>query len=368
MNYIKLPENSPIVTKAKSIASLYSIDYYNKTDGFQLPGVIVSDIYMNPEIIDLEIIFSSDLVISLPICNQENLILETLTNLYLNCYSESVLVIVLDFCQDSSGDKVREFLACIEFTKHIHSVIILETSGDYFESNSENLALNLVKGRYFLSLQADIMYTDIDFITRCIKLIESNSQLLAISSRAVLFENPINPKLLTKVAANFFRGINWLLGKFFKLKILPPYFLAHEYFGDISTPPHNKMFFTKNQLNKLYVGDVLIRGPIFWDSHKLRSLGNLNDVHYFLGGDEKEACRIGTEDYSFFVGYMPSSCFSNVWTGSSHNPQKRTDETIQMLEKRKDLGNKFPSRPIGARNCTEGSIKKTKRNHVIKVD
>jgi glycosyltransferase involved in cell wall biosynthesis len=341
MRYTKLSEAEVTATRVQELTREYLNNYEIKSGGFKLPEINVTEIFASTKISHSVKPLATELLISLPVCNQEDLIFETLTCLYTNCLVPSTLIVVLDYCQDRTGPIVRNFIANVELTEHIQTVVIMETFGDIFESNSENLALSICEGKYFLSLQADIMFTDPKFIPRCMDHMKSNTKILGISSRAVLFENRRRNHRIRKKIWAFFSLLNWFLGKGLRIKLLPPFQIAADYFGDLSKPPHNRMIFLNRQLNRLYVGDVLIRGPIIWDIHKMSLLGNLNDVRYFLGGDEKEICRNGRSKFGFIVGYMPSSCYSNLWTGSSHNPQKRTKETILMLQQRTELGNKF---------------------------
>jgi hypothetical protein len=314
-------------------------------------------------------IFKQNLVVSLPICNQEELIERTLENFFVSCTELCTLVIILDYCQDSTGMRVRNFLQEANHTEYVRSVLVLETTGDIFESNCENLALSLVEANYFLSLQADIMFTDPGFLEKCGSFMDSNPRLMGVSGRAVLFDKSSNLNLLVLSSRVIFHLINVFLGKAFRRKILPPYILSGNYFGDVSTPPQNRMYFFLNQSCRLYVGDALIRGPILWDAQKLVRLGKLNDVRYFLGGDEREICKLGRERFNYFVGFLPTTCYSDVWTGSSHNPQKRTPETILMLKKRTILSEEFEQVdlvPANQKNLASSS--KKRRGRIISLN
>ena len=298
--------------------------------GLHLPEIRVKGIFHSRK----DVILNNQFVISLPVCNQENLISTTLEHLYKNVKYESTLVVILDTCHDSSKEIVLEFLQNVADTYFINTVVVLETDDDLFESTCENLVLEVTNSQIFVSMQADIMFDDGNILDRIRVAFKEHDNLLGISSRAILpASNAKSPKY-SQIIYKCFGVLNAMTSKFIHKVHLPPFLSANYYLGDVSKPPQNRMRFFAWQKRTIYLGDTLIRGPIFWRTDYLRKLGGFNDVKYPLGGDERELCVLGKNIFSFDVGYLPSNCYTNLWTGTSHNFAKRTDRTIQNLEMR----------------------------------
>jgi hypothetical protein len=122
-----------------------------------------------------------------------------------------------------------------------------------------------------------------------------------------------------------------------------PRLFKNAYFGDISSPPKNELRYSRLQSRRIYPGAYLIRGPILWRTIFLRELGGNNDVSFFMGGDERELCLRGAAERDLFVGYLPSRCFTNLGTGTSHKPHLRSQETVLAFQSRAQLCAKFRS-------------------------
>ncbi len=279
----------------------------------------------------------SHVTISLPVCNQVEIIAKILTVLLKNCEIASNLVIILDACQDDSKEEVIQIIEKFDLKSSVTKIIILESKEDLFESTCENIALELFDSNYFLSLQADIYYSDSTFLTRGIAFFEKYSDLLGVSGRAIIPASNRKPDICRKYLNKGFNIINVLFAGITKQKFLSPFYSNSLYFGDSSTPPHSKMKYSRKQLTTVYIGDSVIRGPVIWRSSYLKKLGLFSDHKYFLGGDEREMSVQGFNLFNYKVGFLATTCFTNLWTGTSHNPQKRTKETLKILDGRKDL-------------------------------
>ena len=306
---------------------------FNSQHGHLLPNVRVSRIYKE----SFEAQHRNEVTISLPVCNQEVIIEEILTSLLMNCEEDSNLIIILDACQDASKAKVIQAIEEYDKKSKIRKIIVLESDHDLFESTCENLALELLDSKYFLSLQADIYYSDSTFLSRGITAFEKFSDLLGISGRAIIPADNRKPYTVNKYLNKYFSAFNSLLAVTLKRKLLSPFYSNSIYFGDLSSPPHNKMMYSRRQISTVYIGDSVIRGPIIWRTSFLKKLGLFDDFKYFLGGDEREMSIQGFNLFGYKVGFLATTCYTNLWTGTSHNPQKRTRETLQILEKRKEL-------------------------------
>jgi hypothetical protein len=329
-------DSSTMLILEEQIASFRN-EFSKRASGFSLPNIRVEQVLHSRNVAALD----NSFVVSLPVCNQDKLISKTLAQLFKNIDKDCTLVIILDACHDLSKKHVLEFLTRITQTNFINTVVLLETKDDLFESTCENLALAITDSQYFVSMQADIMFDDASILSRVEIAFNHQLNLLGISSRAILPATNANSPRFSRLIYKAFGAFNALTSRLFNLVHLPPFITSNYYLGDVSKPPADRMHFFNWQKNTIYLGDTLIRGPIFWRTKYLNKLGGFNDVKYPLGGDERELCILGKEKFSFEIGYLPSTCYSNVWTGTSHNSMNRTLRTVQNLEARNQLQETF---------------------------
>lgn len=322
-------QHQKIVEKLLSYKSEFLVKY-----SYELPKIDLFKIYKNSK-------FQEDVIpsvtVSLPVCNQDGIISNILNTLFDKIESPANLIIVLDACRDNSKIIVDKFIVNHLNPSNICEIIILESNGDLFESTCENLALWISDNAYFLSLQADIFFNDSTFITRALSAFDKYSDLLGISGRAVLPATNKTRYTYLQYINKLFNLLNKLSSKFTKKVFLMPFFTDANYFGDISTPPQSRLSFTKKQSKSVYLGDTVIRGPIMWRGDYIRDLGGFQDFRYFLGGDERQICIDGRIRHNMRVGYMPTKCYTNVWSGTSHSPEKRNETTLHHIRLRTDL-------------------------------
>ena len=112
------------------------------------------------------------------------------------------------------------------------------------------------------------------------------------------------------------------------------------YFGDLSSPPDDTMRFKRKELNTLYLGEALIRGPVIWNAEMFRKLGGYNDVAHPLGRDDCDLCfRAYLSGY--VSGYLPCRAFSIFNQGTTR--KKRSTNDQRTLDERNLLATKIPS-------------------------
>ena len=97
-----------------------------------------------------------------------------------------------------------------------------------------------------------------------------------ISKQLELFQKII--ELLERLLCNPFS---------FKIQIRLGIFFRHKkYFGDKSTFGLSQMKFSESDWKTLFIGEAIIRGPIIWDSKKLKALDGFDDINFYLGRDD----------------------------------------------------------------------------------
>jgi hypothetical protein len=338
MKFFKTDLSDSRFESAESAISNYRDDFKIRSGGFSLPTVHVTEIYRANQSLDIS---QPQLLISLPVCNQESIIHGILTQLITHISISSTLVIIIDYCLDNSEAVIRQVIENFDEESCISEILLLKSQGDLFESTCENLTLAVADADYFLSMQADIYFVDPKFLYVAVAGFVQHSTLLAIGSRAVIpIEKPSRFNVSYILYKAVTKGLNWLTSELLGVVFLFPRLFMNSYHGDISSPPKNKLRFSRIQSRRIYPGAYLIRGPILWRTNFLRELGGNDDVSFFMGGDERKLCLRGAAERGFFVGYLPSFCFTNLWTGTSHKAHLRSNETALAFEERAILCDK----------------------------
>lgn len=339
MKYLNTEISESKYDYVRSAINNYRENFKIRSEGFLLPEVHLTKIYNSDQLLKNS---KSRLLISLPVCNQEQIINGILTLLLSNISVRSTLVIIIDYCIDNSEKVIHDVIESFDGESCISQIMILKSQGDLFESTCENIALAIADGDFFLSMQADIYFTDPKFLDTALAAFSQERNLLAIGSRAVL---PLSATSKLKISYISYKliskSLNWFTSKWFGVVFLFPRLFINSYFGDVSSPPKNRLRFSKTQSRRIYPGAYLIRGPILWRTNFLRQLGGNDDVSFFMGGDERRLCLTGAAKHGLFVAYLPSQCFTNLWTGTSHKAHLRSNETAVAFEKRLKLCDEF---------------------------
>lgn len=262
--------------------------------------------------------------ISMPICNQEKIIKDVLRSLFCNISEPSDLVFVIDACKDNSESVLIKFIReNFDYFSLIMSVTIVRSRVDLFEATCDKFALSITRTQYFMSIQSDIYLNDKSFQQRATRAFELFPEVSGISGKAVLpFRDPrIMP--LKQSYSRFFLNIKTkLLGKG-SLRL--GFFGSSDiYFGDVSVMPKMRMKFSKRELNRVYLGDAIIRGPAIWRTSSLIEIGGINDIAYFLGWDDYDLSWRLWHKLGLRVGYLPCASYSI--------PNSGTNSKLRLVE------------------------------------
>jgi hypothetical protein len=317
----------------KVMVDHYRSKFFKSSRGTALPEIKYKRIFRNKWYIpDKE---SNYIFIALTIHNQESIITEILSLLIQNSGCNLSIGIMLDNCSDNSSREVVHFFENNLFSlTNLDSVYILESNEDLFECTSENVLFLLCDSDFFVSYQSDLYLNDKLFFKKCIQALNLNPYLLGLSGRAVV---PFLPITRFERNINAFFDLFANIGDKRKLKLR--FFLRkHGYFGDRSNWPESKMIYGKNQYNKIYFGQAVIRGPIIWRTDYFKKLDGFNDISYYLGRDDCDLSFRGQRN-GYSVGYTPINAYSIASEGTSRKP--RTIRTLINLKKREILAEKF---------------------------
>lgn len=327
------------ILKIQSEIDKYRTDFFKRSSGINLPKTICLGGLEKPNRSKSEI----DFFVSMPVKNQESIISSVLHDLVLNMGKNFKLGLLFDNCDDDSFNKSRNFLMTLsEENRHLQEVYFLESEGELFESSAENILFKLCAEQFFVSIQADTYFTDPTFMVRSELAFSVVPNLFAVSGKAIVsFEVLTKFKAICNSLLHFFNFIRKLLFRKNKKVRLGIYLPNLGYFGDLSSPPYVTMKFTNRELNSLYLGESLIRGPVIWKAETFRKLNGFNDVAHPLGRDECDICfRACLSGY--VSGYLPCKAFSIFKEGTTRKKRSKFDQRI--LDERNLLAKRHPSR------------------------
>jgi hypothetical protein len=215
------------------------------------------------------------------------------------------------------------------------------SKGELFEATCENFIFSLENADFFMSLQADIHLTDSTFQNRVCEAFESNSDLFALSGRAIVsFKSPISRNYLPISILTLHKVINKVTARLSRVIVLLGHRFQSDYFGDLSEFQKTRMLFFEQQLRTVYLGDAPIRGPLVWKAAYFKELGGLDDVGYYLGRDDCDLSLRAFTKRGWRSGYIPTKSYSIPNAGTTR--KLRTVDATQALKEREALSLKFP--------------------------
>jgi hypothetical protein len=316
----------------------YRNDFFKRSSGVQLPNTICVGGLEKFSRDGLNL----DYFVSMPIKNQEKIVSDVLQELISNMDKSFKLGLLFDNCDDNSFTECKNFfLKTPREFEHLQEVYFIKSDGELFEASAENILFKLCSQRYFVSIQSDIYFADESFLERSELAFSLVPDLFAISGKAL-----VSFKVLTKLKSflnSLLHSLNFVK-KFMRAgcqRIRLGYYLPRlGYFGDLSSPPDVTMRFKRKELNTLYLGEALIRGPVIWNAEMFRKLGGYNDVAHPLGRDDCDLCfRAYLSGY--VSGYLPCRAFSIFNQGTTR--KKRSTNDQRTLDERNLLATKIPS-------------------------
>ena len=306
----------------------YRINFFKRSAGMNLPNVRFVGEFRKFENAPEE--EQMQFFISIPIKNQEQIIIDVIRTLLDSSEHPIAIGLLFDNCTDQSFQKCREFFeTSFYFYSKLKSVYFIESDGELFESTCENLLLLFCSEKYFVSLQADIYFNDKSFFTRSHLAFCKLPNLLGVSGRAVMPFRKISKfqEFFTKlIRIHHYLKRVVLFSSIWRE--LGPYVPGLGYFGDTSNMPITKMKYSRKQINSLYLGSAIIRGPLIWRAEFLKQLNGFDDISFFLGRDDCDLCFRGSLQ-GYIVGYIPSFCYSYSASGTTRKPRtKQVDEAM----------------------------------------
>ena len=319
----------------------YRASFTKRSEGFMLPNVK----YLGKFSKNIEEIINEDFFISMPIKNQESIITNVLTTLLKTTDNTISIGLIFDNCSDRSLELCLDFFENnFKLYPNLVAVHFVASYGELFESTAENILFLLCNQKYFVSLQSDIYFTDKTFLNRASKAFALIPELFAVSGKAIVTFNIMSKfkKYLNRVF-HFHNSILRFLPNYRAVKKTGYYLPFLGYFGDLANPPESYMHYSSNQMNKIYLGEAVIRGPIVWLSKTFRELNGFDDVGFVLGRDD---CDLSFRGFlnGHISSYLPSTAYSIYEQGTTR--KSRSIEDRIALKARQELSQNFPGRLV----------------------
>jgi glycosyltransferase involved in cell wall biosynthesis len=303
----------------------------------------------------------------IPFYNQVNKICEVVSLLVKNGEQEMDLILIDDNSSDEGSlELIKFFENNLVDSKSLCSVMIIQNEIQLFETYCDDLGIRKAKTNYVIEIQSDMFMNHLGFDTKLIKALASKDDFIAVSGRGchdfnVVFEKyayssgsiiseSSNPNaflkfIIKELLSNFRTMILELLGifkedsKFIETKNLR--------IDDIAMFPDMKLFeITKSAgrlgssifqsldenakfLNKIWVSDTIMRGPIIFDKSKYLSVGGFNADSFFLGFDDHYLFLKSFNQMGYRCGFTPIDYFTYPECGSTR--KKRNLRTLLII-------------------------------------
>ena len=237
----------------------------------------------------------------IPIHNQETIIYDVLTKVFIHTQGLYDLFLILDGCTDKSQQEVLRTIYHVP--KGLCQLTIVSNPQGIFETSCDNLGFVNARGKYIVEIQADMQIQTLGYNLLLAMPLEIYSDLIAISGRCChTLTNPISG-----------------MGKL----------------GIRVEQPHNLPF---DKYNQIYLSHTVNRGPLVLRKSMLEELGYLDEYHFVLEDDEHDLFYRAWTQKKWRTAFYPIEVYSPLVWGSTR--KGRPPHVQAYLESRK---RKIPS-------------------------
>jgi len=238
---------------------------------------------------------SVDFSVVMPVHNQGLIIRRNLEAL-VHCTKGSYeIIMILDSCDDNTKDVVLAFFDGPN--DFLGRVIIIESDVPLFETVCDNIGFRLGRGKWFLEIQADMMMTEPGYNLRLSLPFTLYPEVFAVSGRCC--HSLDQREIIGRGGMDIQRRVDEL----------------------------------GLDRNTFYVHEVCNRGPLLLDADKVRSLGYLDEINFYLDYSEIDMILRAHDVKGWISGYVPIDFDSPLSDGSTRKPRDALNTYI--LDKRK---------------------------------
>ena len=325
----------------------------------------------------------SDVTFIIPVFDQEEIIYKHLQSICENALLSFELTIVNDASTDDTNSEILRFLNQYNWgASRCTQVNYFETVWPWFETKCDDFAIRAANSRYILEIQADMLIRQRGFDKKLLELLESESDIFALSARGVhsfsdLYSEILNPhkadrifhlKILkrikfklryvvksrmqekkgsqysNKIGEQDTHTSNAVIDEIFPYHFQGPSSGRAGFLGPlIENLPYlgtNEFLEAiKNNSGRIWFGETIMRGPLIIDREKYLKVGGFNTEQFFLGNDDHDL-NIRIKEFGYKVGFTPIAFASPLQLGNSRKKSKtlsRIWRKIHRITRQKEM-------------------------------
>jgi glycosyltransferase involved in cell wall biosynthesis len=296
--------------------------------------------------------------IILPVYNQAGLIQEVIRRATSCLGTKFELIIIDDASTDRTIDRILESSGELSEISNLVGARIFKNSFSRFETYCDNFGVTIATGRYCLEIQADMLVYDFHFDVRMIAALENNPDIAILSGRGVEPLLPIIDHYKSKLGTDrietksLFKHLLLRIRSHLKFVltdvesktfVAPPPELSTYDEGEY-LHPLNEVFVKSGQAgrsgnelnsplissfpkNLIYIGETVMRGPLFFNLETFKEIGNFDVQRFFQGFDDHDFCARAMHR-GYRVAYCPINFVSPLHFGST---RKRRSFSTELL-------------------------------------
>lgn len=299
----------------------------------------------------------------IPLFNQENTIREVLVRIIDNVLLPCEIILIDDASEDLSNYEVRNVFDSFQFSdyQNIISVSLFRNRFSRFETWCDDFGIKNSNTDYCIEIQADMFINDIGFDKRMLEAMLKFPDLAIISGRGVeplspiisSYENYISLSIsfghfvlknLKTLSKNIVRRLYRVLKE---NKVLDETavdsrneiefvekndqdFMMSGQAGRLGMLIENRISDSTIKKRRIYIGDTLMRGPLFLNRGLYLSLNGFDTRRFFLGFDDHDYCARVLKA-GFKAGYTPVSFDSPLSLGSTRKERSIKSEVLIFI-------------------------------------
>jgi glycosyltransferase involved in cell wall biosynthesis len=288
-----------------------------------------------------------EISIVVPVYNQEDIIYRNLKSISQAISAQSELIILDDGSTDRTNEEIQKFINENNNQK-ITRIQLYAFNREKYETFCDDFAIRNAVGEYILEIQADMRITEANFDQKLLQAYKEFPDLFMISGRGT---HNLLPMFNWMQDLTLKRYIQFIAGDLFrkykpKIEIDMPSVPASENFFPISGESGRlgtsiTSNFSKTTLNekKIYLGQTVMRGPLFFSKEKYMNLGGFNVKAFFLGFDDHDLVLRAVIQKSWRSGHLPIGFESPILEGSMR--QQNWKKRLTIFKKRLTLYKNF---------------------------
>jgi glycosyltransferase involved in cell wall biosynthesis len=292
-----------------------------------------------------------------PVFNQEKLINKVLTAIKACMVSNWELIVIDDSSEDNSRNEILGWATEFGAKGGLQRIRLYHSDSQMFESACDSFGFSQIRSPFIIEIQADMIVQDHGFDKRFLHAFDAVPELVLASGRGVESFVSAFGSFLEKGGLIVARGRSPVLHVIKTLASflnLPPGLLdskqpdggpivdnslsrtesiSKEIFpsrdefvesgraGRLGNLINFSVPHSSENFKKMWIGESVMRGPLFIRVEFLNAMGGLDTESFFLGFDDHELCyRASLNGYA--VGFHPVDFVSSEEWGSAR--KKRT--------------------------------------------